>query len=156
LEFIIKKFEEFELKDFYEIIKIREEIFIVEQACVYQECDGKDEEAFHLVCMENGQVMAYLRILERGVSFDEISIGRVLVKKECRGRGLAKKLMGKAIKFIENELNESEIRISAQEYLTTFYESLGFKTVSDMYLEDEIPHVEMFYTASKRTVTSDS
>ncbi len=146
LDFIIKKFEEFNLKDFYKIIKIREEIFIVEQACVYQECDGKDEKAFHFICMENGQVIAYLRILERKVSFDEISIGRVLVKKEYRSRGLAKKLMEKAIKFIENELRESEIRISAQEYLTKFYENLGFKTVSDMYLEDEIPHVEMFYT----------
>ena len=149
LDFIIKKFEEFDLKYFYEIIKIREEVFIVEQACVYQECDGKDEKAFHLVCRENGQVMAYLRILERGVSFDEISIGRVLVKKEYRGRGLAKKLIKKAIKFIENELLENEIRISAQEYLTKFYESFGFKTVSDMYLEDEIPHVEMFYTNQK-------
>ena len=149
LDFIIKKFEEFDLKYFYEIIKIREEVFIVEQACVYQECDGKDEKAFHLVCRENGQVMAYLRILERGVSFNEISIGRVLVKKEYRGRGLAKKLIKKAIKFIENELLENEIRISAQEYLTKFYESFGFKTVSDMYLEDEIPHVEMFYTNQK-------
>ncbi len=149
MDFIIKKFEEFDLKYFYEIIKIREEVFIVEQACVYQECDGKDEKAFHLVCRENGQVMAYLRILERGVSFNEISIGRVLVKKEYRGRGLAKKLIKKAIKFIENELLENEIRISAQEYLTKFYESFGFKTVSDMYLEDEIPHVEMFYTNQK-------
>lgn len=145
MDFIIKKFEEFDLKDFYKIIKIREEIFIVEQACVYQECDGKDEKAFHLVCAENGNVIAYLRILERKVSYEEISIGRVLVKKEYRNHGLAKKLVGKAIKFIENELHESEIRISAQAHLTKFYESLGFKTASDMYLEDEIPHVEMLY-----------
>ena len=93
MDLIIKKFKEFNLEDFYEIIKIREEVFIVEQTCVYQECDGKDVDAFHLVFMEDGQVMAYLRILEKGVSFNEISIGRVLVKKEYRGRGLAKTIM---------------------------------------------------------------
>ncbi|PLX34350.1 MAG: GNAT family N-acetyltransferase [Clostridiales bacterium] len=146
MEFIIKRFEEFSLRDFYEIIKIREEVFIVEQTCVYQECDGKDRKAFHLACMENGKVSAYLRILDKGVSYDEVSIGRVLVKKEYRGRGLGKKLLEKAIEFIENELNENEIRISAQEYLTDFYGSFGFETVSDMYLEDGIPHVEMLHT----------
>jgi len=149
LQFIIKRFEEFSLRDFYEIIKIREEVFIVEQACVYQECDGKDRKAFHLACMEDGKVMAYLRILEKGVSYDEISIGRVLVRKEWRGRGLGKKLLEKAIEFIENGLKESEIRISAQEHLTNFYGSFGFETVSNMYLEDGIPHVEMFYSRPK-------
>ncbi|HKL11096.1 MAG TPA: GNAT family N-acetyltransferase [Clostridia bacterium] len=148
MEFITKKFEEYSLKDFYEIIKIREEVFIVEQNCVYQECDGKDENAFHLVCMESGQVMAYLRILEKGVSFEETSIGRVLVKKEYRSLGLGKMILEKAIEFIDSELNEYEIRISAQQYLTRFYESFGFKVVSDMYLEDGIPHVEMFYSKS--------
>jgi len=148
LEFIIKRFEEFNLKDFYEIIKIREQVFIVEQDCVYQECDGKDENAFHLACMEDGKLMAYLRILEKGVSYDEIAIGRVLVKKEYRGRGLGKKLLEKAIEFIENELKENEIRISAQNHLTSFYGSFGFEIVSDMYLEDKIPHVEMFYKNS--------
>lgn len=149
MTFIIKKFEEFSLKDFYEIVKIREEVFIVEQTCVYQECDGKDQKAFHLVCMEDSKVLAYLRILERGLSFDEISIGRVLVKREYRGRGLAKKLIEKALNFIEDRLNENTIRISAQEYLTEFYGSFGFKPVSDTYLEDGIPHVEMLYTKSK-------
>src|SRR6056297_1655435 len=146
---MIKRFEEFNLNDFYEIIKIREEVFIVEQTCVYQECDGKDRKAFHLACMEDGKLMAYLRILEKGVSYDEISIGRVLVNKEYRGRGLGKKLLEKAIEFIDSELNEYEIRISAQQYLTRFYESFGFKVVSDMYLEDGIPHVEMFYSKLK-------
>jgi len=145
METIIRKFDEFNLKDFYEIMKIREEVFIVEQTCPYQECDGKDQDAFHLLLMEGDCIMAYLRILKKGVSYDEISIGRVLVRKKYRGRGLAKTLMKEAINFIEDGLNETHIRISAQEYLISFYEKCGFEAVSDMYLEDNIPHVEMLY-----------
>lgn len=94
---------------------------------------------------DNGIIIAYLRILEKGISYDEISIGRVLINKDYRGKGLARKLMLKAIEFIENNINEKEIKISAQAYLLDFYRSLGFNEVSEVYLEDNIPHIDMLY-----------
>ena len=99
--------------------------------------------SYHLYINDDSKIIAYLRIIEKGVSYDEISIGRVLVNKDYRGKGLARQMMLIAISFIEKELNETEIRISAQAYLVKFYESLGFKLVSDKYLEDDIPHIEM-------------
>ncbi|SKC84886.1 GNAT family N-acetyltransferase [Maledivibacter halophilus] len=142
----IKKFQELNKDEIYEILKTRNEVFVIEQRCFYQECDDKDKNAYHLFAEENGKIIAYLRILEKGASYDEISIGRVLVSRDYRQKGLAKQMMLKAIEFIENELKEQSIRISAQEYLMDFYKSLGFEKVSDLYLEDGIPHLEMFYT----------
>lgn len=142
----IKTFNELTTAELYEILRIRAEVFVVEQTCVYQDLDLKDKKAYHLFLEDNDEVVAYLRILEKGVSYPEISIGRVLVKEECRGRGLARKLMQRAISFIKEELHENEIRISAQKYLLNFYESLGFEAVSEVYLEDGIEHVEMLYS----------
>lgn len=141
----LKKFEELTVSELYEILKLRCEIFVLEQECAYQDCDNKDIEAKHLYCVENGKIIAYLRILNRGVSFNEMSIGRVVVDRNNRGRGLAKIALAKAIKFVEEELNETEIRISAQKYIVKLYGELGFREMSDEYLEDGIPHVEMLY-----------
>ncbi|WP_432661913.1 GNAT family N-acetyltransferase [Wukongibacter baidiensis] len=141
----IKKFRELKLEELYEILKIRNTVFVIEQECIYQDVDDKDKEAYHLFAMEDDKVVAYLRILGRGISYNEASIGRVLIDNNYRGKGLARELMLKAISFVESDLNEDTIRISAQEYLINFYGSLGFKAVSDMYLEDDIPHVEMLY-----------
>jgi ElaA protein len=142
----MKYFDELNNSELYKILKVRNEIFVVEQNCVYQDCDGKDQWAYHLYFEENGEIIAYLRILEKGISYDEISIGRVLVKENQRKKSLARKLMLKAIDFIESSLNETSIRISAQQYLVEFYKSLGFSAVSEMYLEDDIPHQEMLYS----------
>jgi ElaA protein len=141
--FKIKNFDEISSIELYKILKARNEVFVVEQDCVYQDCDDKDLKSYHLFLEEEEKVIAYLRILPRGLSYDEISIGRVLVIKESRGRGLAQKMIVEAIKFIENELNETKIKISAQAYLEKFYKQHGFITVSDVYLEDGIPHIEM-------------
>jgi len=141
----IRKFNELSGDEVYEILKLRSEIFVVEQECIYEDCDGKDKNSYHLFAKENGQIILYLRILEKGISYDEISIGRVLIYKEYRGKGLAKLMMTRAIQFIENTLNEKIVRISAQEYLLNFYLSLRFVKVSEVYLEDNIPHVEMLY-----------
>ncbi|MCT4661218.1 MAG: GNAT family N-acetyltransferase [Tissierellales bacterium] len=141
--FKIKKIDEISSIELYKILKARNEVFVVEQDCVYQDCDDKDLKSYHLFLEEEEKVIAYLRILPRGLSYDEISIGRVLVIKESRGRGLAQKMIVEAIKFIENELNETKIKISAQAYLEKFYKQHGFITVSDVYLEDGIPHIEM-------------
>jgi len=145
LNWEIKKFKELKVEELYEILRIRNTVFVIEQQCIYQDVDDKDKNAYHLFAMENGKVVAYLRILGKGISYREVSIGRVLTNNNYRGKGLGKELMLKAIHFIENDLKEETIRISAQEYLLNFYGSLGFKSVSDMYIEDDIPHVEMLY-----------
>lgn len=141
----LKKFKELKVEEIYKILELRNEVFIVEQQCAYQDCDGKDENAYHLYLQDNGEIIAYLRILKKGVSFDEISIGRVLVRKNYRGKGISREMMLKAINFIELNLNEKEIKIQAQSYLVNFYKSLGFKETSNEYLEDNIPHIDMLY-----------
>lgn len=141
----LKKFEELKTEEIYKILKIRNEVFIVEQQCAYQDCDDKDKKAYHLYLEDEGEIVSYLRILEKGVSFDEASIGRVLVKKKYRSKGISREMMIKAIEFIEQSLNETEIKIQAQSYLINFYGSLGFKESSNEYLEDNIPHIDMLY-----------
>ena len=141
----LKKFEELNAEEIYEILKIRNEVFIVEQKCPYQDCDGKDKKSYNLYFQDGGKIIAYLRILKKGVSYDEISIGRVLVLKNYRGKGIAREMLLKAINFVELNLNEKEIKIQAQTYLVNFYRSLGFKEISKEYLEDNIPHIDMLY-----------
>ena len=145
MNWVIKKFNELSSDELYEILKLRSEVFVVEQECIYDDCDGKDKESYHLFAEQNGEILVYLRILGKGVSYSEISIGRFLANKKYRGRGFAKQMMLRAIEFIEHYLNEKEIRISAQVYLLDFYASFGFVKVSEVYLEDEIPHMEMLY-----------
>ncbi|MCB2288274.1 GNAT family N-acetyltransferase [Clostridium sp. CS001] len=141
----VKKFNELTGQEVYEILKLRNEVFVVEQQCIYQDCDDKDKKAYHLFGEENGEIVAYLRILKKNISYNEISIGRVLTNKTHRGRGLGKEMMLNAMEFIEKHLGEKTIRISAQQYLFKFYSNLGFVKVSEEYLEDEIPHIEMLY-----------
>ena len=143
----IKRFEELTTIELYEILRVRAEVFVVEQTCVYQDLDEKDKKAYHLFFEDNGEIVAYLRILDKNVSYPEISIGRVLVIEMNRGKGLAREMMQRAIAFVKEELNETQIRISAQLYLKRFYESLGFSVTSDIYLEDDIEHIEMVYRA---------
>ena len=141
----LKKFEDLKCKEIYNILKLRNEVFIVEQKCAYQDCDSKDEGSYHLYLEENDEIIAYVRILKKGVSYDKIAIGRVVVNKNYRGKGIAREIMLKAINFIEENLNETEIKLQAQVYLIDFYKDLGFKEISDEYLEDNIPHRDMLY-----------
>lgn len=144
----VKKFEELKCEEIYKILQIRNKIFIVEQKCAYQDCDGKDKKSYHLYLEDKGEIISYLRILPRKVSYNEVSIGRVLVNKNYRGTGIARKMMIEAINFIEKNLGEKEIKIQAQCYLIDFYKSLGFKEISNEYLEDNIPHIDMLYKKS--------
>lgn len=142
----LKRFDELSSLELYEILRLRNEVFIVEQKCPYQDIDEKDKNSYHLFLKdEQGAICAYLRILDKGQTFDEISIGRVIVRKNKRGAGLAKLMMQKAIGFIENILEEHKIRIEAQAHLQDFYSGVGFTPCSDVYLEDNIPHIEMVY-----------
>ncbi|MGL5069161.1 MAG: GNAT family N-acetyltransferase [Sarcina sp.] len=145
MEFKIKKFDELTGSEIYEILKSRSEVFVVEQNCVYQDIDDKDKKSHHLFYEDKGRVVAYVRAIPCGVSYDEASIGRVITLKEYRGTGISKKLMLEAINFIEECYGETKIKISAQEYIKRFYEGVGFKQVTDSYLEDDIPHIGMVY-----------
>ncbi len=145
MDWIIKKFDELKAKNIYDILALRNEVFVVEQECAYLDCDYKDLNAYHLFLEQNNKIVAYLRILEKGISYDEISIGRVAINKDFRGKGLSREMMLKAIEFIENNLKETSIKIQAQSYLIKFYSSLGFKPTSEEYLEDNIPHIDMIY-----------
>ncbi|MCL2864675.1 MAG: GNAT family N-acetyltransferase [Lachnospiraceae bacterium] len=151
MEWKLKTFEELTNKELYEILKAREEIFIIEQTCIYPDIDSKDFTAYHLFSEENGILTSYLRILPKGIRFKEISFGRVITKENYRRKGLGLELMKKALHFTNTVLKEQSVRISAQAYLLDFYGSLGFKPVSELYLEDGIDHYEMLFTASKDT-----
>lgn len=139
----LKTFEELTNQELYTILKERTQVFVVEQNCPYLEVDGKDPASYHLFKEDNGELVAYLRIVPAGVSYPEASLGRVLVKKEYRGQGYAQELIKKALDTIQTKLKESTVKIQAQEYLLPFYGSFGFTPVSEVYLEDNIPHVDM-------------
>ncbi len=145
MQWKIKNFNELSTEELYKILQLRNEVFVVEQECIYQDCDNKDMEATHLFCIKEDKVIATLRILNKGVSYEEISIGRVAVNKEYRRQDLGRKSMEMAIEYIKDKYGDSPIRISAQVYIKEFYKSLGFREVSDSYLEDDIPHIEMLY-----------
>lgn len=143
MELNIKKFSELSNQELYKIIEARINVFVVEQNCPYKECDNKDQNSFHLFYQKEGEIAAYLRIIPAGISYPEISIGRVLVKDKYRRNGLANKLMQAALSYIKNNFKTEAVRISAQEYILDFYQQLGFEVVSERYLEDDIPHFEM-------------
>ncbi|GAA0178708.1 GNAT family N-acetyltransferase [Clostridium sediminicola] len=141
----IKKFNELTTIELYNVLKERINIFVVEQDCPYSECDDKDLEGYHIYCEDKGEIIAYARILPRGIAYKELSMGRILVRKDHRGENLGYDLMKRALIYIETELDETEVKISAQKYAEGFYNRLGFKTISEVYLEDEIPHIKMLY-----------
>tara|TARA_B100000768_G_scaffold49783_1_gene48571 strand:+ start:177 stop:620 length:444 start_codon:yes stop_codon:yes gene_type:complete len=127
----------------YQIIRLRLEVFVLEQNCIYQDLDNKDQKAIHLVGEEEGKVIAYTRLFKKGDYFENASIGRVIVKKESRKKDYGKIIMQKSIEELKNEHNEENIEISAQKYLIKFYDDLGFKKIGEEYLEDNIPHIKM-------------
>lgn len=139
----IKPFEALSTLELYEVLKLRSKVFVVEQNCVYQDIDGKDEKALHLIGESQHKIVAYARLFKSGVYFQNASIGRVVIDPDYRDRKWGHELMREAILGISNHFSESAITISAQLYLKNFYEQHGFVQTSDMYLEDDIPHIEM-------------
>lgn len=147
MEYSIKSFDKLSKSELYNILSIRNKVFIVEQNCSYQDPDGKDFDSFHLMVKPSNsdKIIAYIRIILQDPIYGQSSISRVLVDSKYRGNGIARRMLNKGIEFIRNRSQKKGIKLSAQEYLTPFYESLGFKAVSDIYLEDGIPHIEMVY-----------
>lgn len=139
----IKRFEALSVSELYQILQLRSEVFVVEQNCVYQDIDGKDEKALHLIGEFDGTIVAYSRLFKSGDYFDNASIGRVLIDADYRDKKWGHELIREAIAGIKHFFDENNITISAQLYLQKFYESHGFVQTSEMYLEDDIPHIEM-------------
>lgn len=140
---LCKKFEELTLEELYEILKLRSEVFVVEQNCIYNDIDGKDKTSFHVIIKENNEITAYLRVLPPGISYENASLGRVLVAKDARGMGYAKAIVTEGINCVLRNFNTNKITIGAQEYLKDFYSEFGFKPISEVYDEDGIPHLDM-------------
>jgi len=139
----VKKFNEFSVEELYEVLQLRSEVFVVEQDCVYQDLDGKDQKALHVLGYADDRLVAYTRLFKRGIYFEEASLGRVVVGKEYRKYGYGHEIIKASIKALKEVYDEDTIKISAQKYLISFYESHGFKTVGEEYLEDGIPHIAM-------------
>ncbi|WP_163971749.1 GNAT family N-acetyltransferase [Oceanobacillus halotolerans] len=140
-----KSFQELTNKELYQLMKARVDVFVVEQECPYPELDNYDQEALHFFAKMDDEIVAIVRLLPADLKFKEASIGRVMVVEKYRGNGYATQIMEKAIKFITEEWEETAIKIQAQEYLKNFYGSLGFEQISESYLEDDIPHIDMIW-----------
>ncbi len=143
MEFIVKSFNEFSIHELYEILQLRSEVFVVEQDCVYQDVDGKDQKSLHVFGFKNDKIVAYTRIFKPGDYFKNASIGRVVVASKERKYGYGHDLIKASIEAVKTHFKVDKITISAQVYLKKFYESHGFKQVGEEYLEDGIPHIKM-------------
>ncbi|MFD1079840.1 GNAT family N-acetyltransferase, partial [Longispora fulva] len=131
------------LQELYDVLQLRSEIFVVEQNCVYQDIDGKDDKALHVLGTENNQLVAYTRIFPPGIYFQEAAIGRVIVKDTVRNKAFGHQILKASIEAIKEHFHTTRIKLSAQTYLIKFYESHGFVKIGDEYLEDGIPHIGM-------------
>ena len=143
MNFITKTFQELTTTELYQILQLRAEVFVVEQDCVYQDIDFKDQKALHIFVFKNDKVVAYTRIFKPGDYFENASIGRVVVAASERKFGYGHEIMKASIIAIKNNFKVDEITISAQKYLKKFYETHQFKQVGEEYLEDGIPHIRM-------------
>lgn len=143
LEYRIKSYSDLTKDELYVLLQLRSEVFVVEQNCVYQDIDGKDPKALHVLGFKNEVLIAYTRLFKPGDYFKEASIGRVVVKKEERQHSYGHELMEVSIEAIKEHFKEKVVKISAQSYLKSFYNNLGFKEEGEEYLEDGIPHTAM-------------
>src|SRR6056297_2925371 len=143
MEVSVKTFNELTTEELYQILRLRSEVFVVEQDCVYQDVDNKDQKALHVLGIKNNEVVAYTRVFEPGDYFDNVSIGRVVVSQDQRKYGLGKQIMQSSLAAIDQRFPDKPIEISAQSYLLKFYTELGFNAFGEEYLEDGIPHRRM-------------
>ena len=141
MELFVRRFDELDIHDLYEIMKLRCDVFIVEQECHYEDIDGRDINAIHVYLKDNNEIVGYIRILDKGVLFKEVSIGRVIAKR--RRVGIGSELLKAGLKAAKKYYNADKIKIEAQVYAKSFYERVGFKVCGAEFLEDGIPHVPM-------------
>ncbi|WP_346316427.1 GNAT family N-acetyltransferase [Chitinophaga sp. YIM B06452] len=139
----VKTFNELTNEELYQVLRLRAEVFVVEQGCNYLDLDNYDQQALHLQGINETGLVAYTRLFAPGIKYDMASIGRVISSPSARGKGFGRQLMEVSIAAVEARWGKIPIKIGAQLYLQKFYESLGFVQSSEMYLEDQIPHIEM-------------
>lgn len=143
MEITVKTFDQFTIHELHDVFQLRSEVFVVEQDCVYQDIDGKDLKALHVIGKKDGKVVAYTRCFQPGIYFEEASIGRVVVAQEARKFKYGHEIMKASKEAIATHYNTETIKISAQTYLLKFYQSHGFQQLGEGYLEDGIPHIAM-------------
>ncbi|UOR10382.1 GNAT family N-acetyltransferase [Halobacillus amylolyticus] len=143
MKWIQKTFDQLTTNELYTILEHRTDVFVVEQNCPYKEVDGRDDECVHIWLEDDGEMIAYCRIVPPQTSDEYDAIGRVLVTKKARGKGYARDLMNRAIDTLKQRGNVAKISLHGQEHLRYFYGSFGFEEISEVYLEDDIPHVDM-------------
>ena len=139
----VKSFEELTTQELYELLQLRSAVFVVEQDCVYQDIDGKDQKALHILGYADANLVAYTRVFKPGYYFEEASIGRVVVAINERNHKYGYDIMKASIYAVKTHYNTNTIKISAQVYLKKFYNNLGFFEIGEEYLEDGIPHMAM-------------
>ncbi len=139
-----KLFRELTVDELYELLRVRAEVFVVEQDCVYQDMDGDDQVSVHLWLTDGGKVVALCRVCPAGTHMEEVSIGRVITTE--RGKGYGKRIMLEGIKVAQEHFNAKRIEIEAQEYARGFYEQVGFRQSSEPFMLDGIPHIRMTWT----------
>jgi ElaA protein len=145
MKIAVKTFPELSIQELYDVLQLRSEVFVVEQNCVYQDIDGKDQKAVHVLGVKEGSLVAYTRIFKAGDYFKEAAIGRVVVKMTVRKLGYGHEIMKASVAAIYNNYKTKHIRLSAQTYLIDFYNKHGFVAEGDTYLEDGIPHINMVF-----------
>jgi ElaA protein len=146
IEILVKPFLELSNQELYNLLQLRSEVFVVEQNCIYQDLDGKDEKALHVLGIKNEKIVAYTRIFKPGDYFEFASIGRVVVAKNERAHNYGYDIMNASAEAVKKYFNQTKIKISAQKYLSNFYQNLGYKQIGEGYLEDGIPHIAMIKT----------
>ena len=146
LKWQLKKFNDLTVAELYAILQLRNEVFVLEQNCPYQDADNKDQKSLHFMGWDGDTLVAYTRIIPQGISYTEASIGRVVTSPKYRRTGVGRQLMQLSISNTLQQFNCTQIKIGAQLYLKQFYETLGFVQCSDQYLEDDIPHIEMLWS----------
>lgn len=146
MRWIFKKFNKLNLEELYDLLKLRASVFVVEQECVYQDLDDKDNQAIHLLGYEKKKLVAYSRIFPPGKKKEKNArITRIVNQKQNRGQGIGFVLVQKSIQFCKEHYGHQTIKISAQVYLKNFYNDIGFVEKGNIYLEDGIPHCAMYF-----------
>lgn len=144
IKFEWKIFDKLSNNDLYAILHLRQKVFVVEQNCPYLDADNSDQNAFHLLCYKENELVAYLRAFKPGVKYEGSSMGRIVTELNSRGRGIGKEITKEGVKFLKKEFPNDEIVISAQYRLKDFYIDLGFTPRGEVYLEDDIDHIQMY------------
>ena len=150
-KWICKKFNELTTEELYQVLRLRSEVFVVEQNCVFLDMDNKDQYCDHLMGWEGNKLQGYARIVPPGISYVESSIGRIVSSPSARGQGIGRELLRESIATLYRLHGKRVIRIGAQYYLREFYESFGFEEAGNIYLEDGIEHIEMLLLIKEYT-----